>query len=54
MLGPYARGAFEEYVASGDPALVPAAEYAAWMAEDLEPGMRDAVVEQYGPARAST
>ena len=50
VLGPYARGAFEEYVATGEPALVPAAEYAAWVAEDLEPGMRDAVVEQYGPA----
>ena len=50
VMGPYARGAFEEYVATGDPALVPAAEYAAWVAEDLEPGMRDAVVEQYGPA----
>ncbi len=50
VLGPYARGAFEEFVATGDPALVPAGEYAAWMAEDLEPGMRDAVVEQYGPA----
>ena len=50
VMGPYARGAFEEYVATGDPALVPAAEYAAWLAEDLEPGMRDAVVEQYGPA----
>ena len=50
VLGPYARGAFEEYVAAGDPALVPAGDYAAWLAEDLEPGMRDAVVEQYGPA----
>ncbi|MCY4659290.1 MAG: cobaltochelatase subunit CobN [Acidobacteria bacterium] len=50
VLGPYARGAFEEFVAAGEPALVPAGEYAAWLAEDLEPGMRDAVVEQYGPA----
>ncbi|MCY4510390.1 MAG: cobaltochelatase subunit CobN, partial [Acidobacteria bacterium] len=50
VMGPYARGAFEEYVATGDPALVPAAEYAAWVEADLEPGMRDAVVEQYGPA----
>ncbi len=50
VLGPYARGAFEEFLASGDPALVPAAEYAAWVEETLEPDMRDAVVEQYGPA----
>ena len=50
VMGPYARGAFEEYVATGAPALVPAAEYAAWVEADLEPGMRDAVVEQYGPA----
>ncbi len=50
VLGPYARGAFEDYVATGDPALVPADDYAAWLAADLEPGMRDAVVEQYGPA----
>ena len=50
VLGPYARGAFEEYVAAGDPALVPTAEYAAWVEADLEPDMRDAVVEQYGPA----
>ena len=50
VLGPYARGAFEEFLAAGDPALVPAGEYAAWLEADLEPGMRDAVVEQYGPA----
>ena len=50
VLGPYARGAFEEFLAAGDPALVPAGEYAAWVEADLEPGMRDAVVEQYGPA----
>ena len=50
VLGPYARGAFEEFLAAGDPALVPAREYAAWVEADLEPGMRDAVVEQYGPA----
>ena len=50
VLGPYARGAFEEYVATGSPALVPAGEYAEWLDADLEPGMRDAVVEQYGPA----
>ena len=37
-------------MATGDPALVPAGEYAAWVEADLEPGMRDAVVEQYGPA----
>ncbi len=50
VLGPYARGAFEEYLATGDPALVPTSEYTAWLAEDLEPDMREAVVEQYGPA----
>ena len=50
VLGPYARGAFEEFLDVGDPALVPAGEYAAWVEADLEPGMRDAVVEQYGPA----
>ena len=50
VLGPYARGAFEEFLAAGDPALVPAGEYAAWLEADLEPGMHDAVVEQYGPA----
>lgn len=50
VLGPYARGAFEEYLAAGDPALVPAAEYAAWLEADLAPEMRDAVVGSYGPA----
>ena len=50
VLGPYARGAFEEYVAKGDPALVPAERYAEWMDEDLEPAMRDALVDRYGPA----
>ena len=50
VLGPYARGLFEEYVANGDPALVSAGDYAEWMAEDLEPAMREAVVQQYGPA----
>ena len=50
VLGPYARGAFERYLASGDPALVPAGDYAAWLERDLDPAMRDAVVERYGPA----
>lgn len=50
VLGPYARGAFEEYLAAGDPALVPAGEYAAWLEADLAPDVRDAVVARYGPA----
>ena len=50
VLGPYARGLFEEYVRESDPALVPAARYAEWIEADLEPAMRDALIEQYGPA----
>ena len=50
VLGPYARGAFEEYVAEGDPELVPAERYAEWIDEHLEPAMRDAMVARYGPA----
>ena len=50
MLGPYARGDFEEYVAEGDPALVSAAQYAEWTGEHLEPAMREAVAAAYGPA----
>ena len=50
VLGPYALGSLEEYVREGDPALVPAARYAEWIREDLEPAMRDALTEQYGPA----
>ncbi len=50
VLGPYARGAFEEYAAKGDPALVPAAQYAEWAGEHLEPAMREAVAAAYGPA----
>ena len=50
VLGPYARGAFEEYVAKGDPALVSATQYAEWTGEHLEPAMREAVAAAYGPA----
>ena len=50
VLGPYARGAFDEYVAEGDPALVSAAQYAEWTGEHLEPAMREAVDAAYGPA----
>ena len=50
VLGPYARGDFEEYVAEGDPALVSAAQYAEWTGEHLEPAMREAVAAAYGPA----
>ncbi len=50
VLGPYARGLFEEYVREGNPALVPAARYAEWIENDLEPAMRDALIEQNGPA----
>ncbi|MCY4429977.1 MAG: cobaltochelatase subunit CobN [Rhodospirillales bacterium] len=50
VLGPYARGLFEEFVREGHPALVPAARYAEWIRDDLEPAMRDALIEQHGPA----
>ena len=50
VLGPYARGAFEEYVARGDPALVSAEQYAEWIDEALEPAMRDAMAARHGPA----
>lgn len=50
VLLPYAKGNIKEFLSTGDPALVPAADYAQWLADDLRPEMRAAVEAAFGPA----
>ncbi|MGV8138978.1 MAG: cobaltochelatase subunit CobN [Mangrovibacterium sp.] len=50
VLGPYARGAFDQYVREGHPALVEKSIYENWTRKDLAPGLYDKVVKQYGEA----
>lgn len=50
VLGPYAKGAFDGFVKSGAPELVPVPEYERWVAKDLPRESYDAVVEKYGKA----
>jgi cobaltochelatase CobN len=50
VLGPYAKGAFDQYVKDGHPALVERSTYESWAKKDLAPGLYEAVVKQYGEA----
>ncbi|MFP4192496.1 MAG: cobaltochelatase subunit CobN, partial [Candidatus Hydrogenedentota bacterium] len=50
IIGPYAQGAFEEFLSSGEPALIAAETYLEWVQQHLEPEMYSAVEDQYGPA----
>lgn len=50
VLGPYAKGAFDEFLQEGDPALVAAETYREWVAKDLEKDSYEAVVEKFGEA----
>ncbi len=50
VLGPYAKGAFDEFVRSGLPELVNVRDYKRWVEKDLPRESYDAVVEKYGQA----
>jgi cobaltochelatase CobN len=48
LLGPYASGSFEKFMADGKPALIPKDTLALWMDRQLEPDMIEDVAKQYG------
>ncbi|GAA0879181.1 hypothetical protein GCM10009119_21490 [Algoriphagus jejuensis] len=50
VLGPYAKGAFDQFLKEGKPALVERSIYEAWVAKDLEKESYDAVTAKYGAA----
>ena len=50
VLGPYAKGAFDDFVRSGLPELVKVPDYLSWVEKNLPKESYDAVVEKYGPA----
>jgi cobaltochelatase CobN len=49
VLGPYARGAFEEFLKSGNPELVKASDYLGWVKAQLHPDLYRDVERTYGP-----
>ncbi|MDE7356199.1 MAG: cobaltochelatase subunit CobN [Rikenellaceae bacterium] len=50
VLGPYALGAFDEFVKNGNPELVPADTFETWAAEVLPARLREQMRERYGEA----
>ncbi len=50
VLGTYALGAFDEYIKTGDPALVETTEYENWCKEELPADLYQQVVDKYGEA----
>ncbi|MBI9055779.1 MAG: cobaltochelatase subunit CobN [Bacteroidales bacterium] len=50
VLGTYALGAFDEYLKTGDPALVEKGIYENWCKEELPEDLYQAVTERYGEA----
>ena len=50
ILGPYAKGAFNEYLKKGNPALVSTQDYLQWVKQDLKPEIYQDVVKKYGEA----
>ncbi len=50
VLGPYAKGTFDQFLREGDPELIPVEEYLSWVREQLDPGLYAQVEEQYGAA----
>lgn len=50
VLGPYALGAFDNYIKTGHPALVSASEYEEWCKKAMPKELYEAVVEKYGTA----
>lgn len=54
VLGPYAEGAFDQYLKNGDPELIPALEYESWCHEILPSELYNEVEKKYGKAQAHT
>lgn len=50
VLGPYAQGAFDEFVREGEPELIETQDYLAWVGKQLDPELLAQVEQQYGPA----
>lgn len=49
VLGDYAKGAFKEFLAKGNPALIATETYSEWLARDLMPEMAEDIKNLYGP-----
>ncbi len=47
-IGGWAQGAWEEYLENGDPVLVPAEDYAAWLQSDLPEENRKSLIRVWG------
>ncbi len=50
VLNTYAEGAFEEYLATGNPALIEKSEYESWIKKSISPEIYTTVVNAYGEA----
>jgi cobaltochelatase CobN len=50
VLGPYAEGAFSEFLENGSPELIPADLYNSWTKESVKPELMEAVNSKYGVA----
>lgn len=50
VLGPYAKGAFDEFLKKGNPELVETSVYENWVSKDLKAESYKAVQEKYGEA----
>ncbi|KXX68682.1 cobaltochelatase subunit CobN [Flammeovirga sp. SJP92] len=50
VLGPYAKGKFDDFVKTADPVLVDTASYQQWTAKDLTKSAYGEVVKKYGEA----
>ncbi|MCC6758593.1 MAG: cobaltochelatase subunit CobN [Candidatus Omnitrophica bacterium] len=48
ILGPYAKGAFEDYIKNGDPVLIEKDQFLEWMKKYLQPEMVADVERDYG------
>ncbi len=53
VLGPYAEGAFDDFLATGDPALIPAPEYEEWCRQSIPAENYEEVERRYGKAPGS-
>lgn len=50
VLGPYAKGAFDEFVEEGEPELIRTEDYLSWVRKQLDPELYAQVEERYGAA----
>ncbi len=53
VLGPYAKGAFADFVETGDPELIPVETYLDWVRRQIDPKLYAEVETAYGPAPGS-